>query len=291
MSTALIAALSKLVLQPEGLPLSVLTAAQRRALDDWRHRTSGCVVTIPSGRGVIYIARDLAVLEMHLRSLRPQTEDSLPENIPRRAANIALTRNSKGRGHAHDAHYLLLKAVGDGVVWRNHQGNRFDLSQSTQTAGVGALAIHANDGWYSDRPLWLVENQAPFDRLDWMPEGVTATVAYYAGQLDGRVLAWLGTHARAPEVVLFSDYDGVGLLNYLKLKKTSLAPARFWIMPGWRHLLREYGNASVWEQTHAVFESALRDPDLNDPDPEFFELIAEMRHLGLALEHEAVWLS
>ena len=154
----------------------------------------------------------------------------------------------------------------------------------------GALAIHAHDDWHSDRPLWLVENQAPFDRLDWMPEGVTATVAYYAGQLDGRLLAWLGSRVRAPEVVLFPDYDGVGLLNYMRLKRASLAPARFWIMPGWRHLLREYGNASVWQQTHTSFESALSDSDMNDQDPELLELIAEMRHLGLALEHEAVWL-
>lgn len=289
MSTTLIAALSKLALQPEGLPLSSLTNAQSRALDDWG-RATGAVVTRTAGRGVNYIARDLAVLKMHLRSLRPQSEDSLPENIPQRAANIALTRNSKGKGHAHDAHYLLLKAVGEGVVWHNHQRNIFDLSQAMQTAGAGALVIHAKDDWYSDHPLWLVENQALFDQLDWMPEGLTATVAYYAGQLDGRILGWLGTGVRAPEVVLFPDYDGVGLLNYMKLKKASLAPTRFWIMPSWRKLLREYGNASVWQQTRAYFESAMCDSDMSDPDPEFFELISEMRHLGLALEHEAVWL-
>ncbi len=35
--------------------------------------------------------------------------------------------------------------------------------------GAAALAIHAGSTWRSEHPLWLVENQALFDRLDWLP--------------------------------------------------------------------------------------------------------------------------
>ena len=50
--------------------------------------------------------------------------------------------------------------------------------------------------------LWLVENQALFDRTDWLPEGTQATLLYYGGQLDGRLLSWLGHRPRFPSQVI-----------------------------------------------------------------------------------------
>lgn len=289
MSNAMIGALQKLLAQPSGLPSSALTPAQRHALDSLAAKT-GALRAAPSGRGVLYHVVHLHTLEAQLKALRPQSEASLPEHLPRRAANIALTRHSKGKAHAHDVYYLLLKAAGTNVGWHDAEGRAFNLSDLSATTGVGALATRANDGWHTDCPLWLVENQALFDRLDWLPAGVNASVAYYAGQLDGRLLAWLAAKARAPELVLFPDYDGVGLLNYVQLKTQSLAPARFWLMQGWRDLLRDYGNAGVWQATRPQFETALQRLQGLDDDAELQSLMTAMRQSGLALEHEAVWL-
>lgn len=38
----------------------------------------------------------------------------------------------------------------------------------------------AGNSWSTDGDLWLVENQALFDRLDWMPDCDAATLAYTA---------------------------------------------------------------------------------------------------------------
>jgi hypothetical protein len=41
--------------------------------------------------------------------------------IPKRAANIAQTRSSKGGKHDHALHYLLVKAISDGVTWQSKE--------------------------------------------------------------------------------------------------------------------------------------------------------------------------
>ena len=69
--------------------------------------------------------------------------------------------------------------------------------------GVGTECCHGDFGAASlpfsqmtpgtpEQALWLVENQALFDRTDWLPEGTQASLLYYGGQLDGRLLSWLG---------------------------------------------------------------------------------------------------
>jgi hypothetical protein len=298
MSRALVAALAKLLEGVDQSPdrtcsASAFTNAQRHALEDLGRKT-GALRLRPQGRGSVYQVIELELLRSHMRSLRPQHESDVDVAIPPRAANIARSRNSKGHAHGHELHYLLVKAITDDAIWvakSDEQRRVFDLGQTTKAAGAGALAIREDDGWYSDQPLWLVENQALFDRLDWLPPNSRGTVAYYAGQLPARLLSWLGHSVRAPKIIIFPDYDGVGLLNYAKLLDCSRSPCTLWLMPNWQELLITYGSNLVWQNTRGDFEAALtRIKDLSVPD-DVLLLFAALRRHGLALEHEAVWLS
>ena len=301
MNRALVAALVKLIegqgqTPDQTCPASVFTAAQREALDDLGRRT-GALRVRPQGRGSVYQVVNIEILRSHLYSMRPQRTDEIEPGIPRRASNIAQSRSSKGGAHGHEIHYLLVKATSDGVVWDSTPGGchdagkaRFNLSESTRTAGAGVLAIRQDDEWSSDGPLWLVENQALFDRLDWLPPGVCGTVAYYGGQLPGRLLNWLAQRPRASEVVIFPDYDGVGLLNYAKLLDTCCSPCTLWLMPNWQLLLKTFGSAKVWQNTLSDFKTAHSLLMAARAPESVMELCAELRDRGLALEHEAVWL-
>jgi len=298
MSRSLVAALVKLLegegsAQTQTCRASVFTAAQRLALEDLGRRTGALRVRL-EGRGSVYQVVNLEILTSHLQNLRPQHADEIDPTIPKRAANIAQSRSSKNRAHGHELHYLLVKSISDDVVWRDQPGNTghgFDLSEATQTAGAGVLAIRDDDCWFSDEPLWLVENQALFDRLDWLPSGSHGTVAYYAGQLPGRLLNWLAHRPRAPQVIIFPDYDGVGLLNYVRLLEVCRSPCTFWLMPGWQSLLKKYGSNVVWQNTQPDFQAAY--PRLKAAGaPELvLELCSELSRQGLALEHESVWLN
>lgn len=298
MSRSLVAALVKLLAgegpaQAQTCSASAFTTAQRLALEDLGRSTGALRVRL-EGRGSVYQVVNLEILTSHLQHLRPQHADEIDPTIPTRAANIAHTRSSKGRVHGHALHYLLIKSISDGVVWRDRPENVdhvFDLSDATQTAGAGVLAIRDDDCWFSDEPLWLVENQALFDRLDWLPSGSRGTVAYYAGQLPGRLLNWLAHRPRAPQVVIFPDYDGVGLLNYARLLEVCRSPCTFWLMPDWQSLLKKYGSNVVWQNTQSDLQTAYPRLKAAGAPEVVFELCSELSRQGLALEHESVWLN
>lgn len=309
MSRALAAALTRLLeaagnpSQAQACQASAFTALQRRALEDLV-RSTGALRLKPEGRGSVYEVISVEVLTTHLRALRPQQASEIDPALPRRAANIAQSRSSKGRSHGHALHYLLVKSITGDVIWRGtspeaqkkeetekRHVRAFDLSQATGMAGAGVLAITEDDDWRSDQPLWLVENQALFDRLDWLPPDSQGTVAYYAGQLPGRLLKWLACRPRAPEVIVFPDYDGVGLLNYARLLEVCASPTRFWLMPQWPELLKTYGSPAVWRNTQPDFEAAVARLQAAQAPQEVMAMCAALRAQGLALEHESVWLS
>jgi len=298
MSRSLAAALVKLLegegsAQTQTCRASAFTAAQRLALEDLGRRTGALRVRL-EGRGSVYQVVNLEILTSHLQNLRPQHADEVDPTIPNRAANIAQSRSSKGRAHGHDLHYLLVKSISDDVVWRNQLNDAdhmFYLSKVTQTAGAGVLAIREGDDWVSDEPLWLVENQALFDRLDWLPFGSHGTVAYYAGQLPGRLLNWLAHRPRSPQVIIFPDYDGVGLLNYARLLEVCRSLCTFWLMPDWQSLLKRYGSNVVWQNTQSDFEAACPRLRAAGAPAVVLELCRELSKQGLALEHESVWLN
>ncbi len=282
--SALRAALLKLQAQSP-LASSQFTSTQRQVLDRFARQT-GAVRCQRQGRGDVYSVCDQAVFEAHVTGLSPQVEPSLAEQIPLRAQHVAHARDSKAGRHQHGRHYPLLKAVGEAVRWRDvEKGTELALSTLTRDFGAATLCIAPGDAWHSEQALWLVENQALFDCTDWLPEGTQATLLYYGGQLDGRLLSWLGRRPRASRVILFPDYDGVGLANFARLHVVLGDACECWLMPQWARKLERYGSHSLWRDTLRHFSGAV------DQLPAcLHELTVQMQRLGLALEQEAVWL-
>jgi hypothetical protein len=284
MDTILRAALHKLR-ERQALAASDFTSAQRQVLDRFGRQT-GAVQCQRQGRGEVYRVVKAQLLEQHLRALSPQFEMAATDDLPLRAQHIAFARDSKARGHQHDSYYPLLKAVGESVIWRHaERGCEHDLSRLSQDFGAASLRLEREDTWQTLQPLWLVENQALFDRTDWLPAATQATVLYYGGQLDGRLLAWLSAKPRASRVILFADYDGVGLANFLRLHQALSGACTFWLMPDWDSKLMRYGNSRLWRATLREFPH----PSIQLPD-DLRPLAERMQELGLALEQEAVWL-
>lgn len=294
MSKALHAALVRLLEASDGqLPSSSLTVPQRNALDEFRIQTRS-ISMVPRGRGSIYEVAVREIVERHLSEMAPLAlaDPAFISSLPQRASNIGLSRSSKGGQHTHDLHYLLLRAVGP-AIWRREDGASIDIQQAVRQQGAAVLTIGdpSLDDWVSDTPLWLVENQALFDRLDWLPETLTATVAWYSGHLRNNLLHWLAQRPRASSITLFPDYDGVGLQNYARLVQRTQQPVEFWLMPDWETKLKRFGNNRLWQDTASDFQAAITTllPRLQ-PDAPLRAMINRMQSLGLALEQEAIWL-
>lgn len=271
---------------------SQLTKAQRQALDEFRVRT-GAVLQQRSGRGVIYRIVNRQVIEQHLNELVPLADEVMGDQPPQRAANIGRSRSSKTGQHGHDLYYLLLKARGP-VQWHSGTCLSLDLELTTRQQGTAVLTIggDSEQDWYSDTSLWLVENQALFDRLDWLPGGDAASIVWYSGQLRTCLIDWLVQRPRAASIRLFPDYDGVGLHNYLRLRRRLGDQVSFWLMPEWEARLRQFGSNELWRKTAPDFHAALEGlQPLLEAESDLYRLMRTMQTLGLALEQEAVWLS
>ncbi len=290
MSSRLMAALRKLRQCTGGiLPGSQLTEPQRHELERFAQAT-GCIKMKPQGRGVVFEIILPAVADHHWRQLVPVDPDELEENLPNRARNIATTRSSKGRSHGHTFSYLLLKAGAGQVDWLDSHGNRLDLRTTTDQLGAAALAVQSGNTWRTEHPLWLVENQALFDQLDWLPSNEPASVAYYSGQLTNALIDWLAEHRRTPSINFFPDYDGVGLLNYARIRAKLGVTARLWLMPNWQERLARFGNDTIWKDTQREFNAMLAHPASAEFEEPVKQLIGHMQKAGLALEQETVWL-
>lgn len=290
MNRSLQAALDKLRKMQSGvLPASALSSAQRHSLEQFA-RTTGSVQMRPNGRGVVFAITQPEVVDKHWRELSPVDLMELDDALPNRARNIATARSSKSREHQHEIHYLLLKAGKGAVTWCDDAGHQLDLRQSTDQLGAAAFAIHENNSWSTGGSLWLVENQAVFDRLDWLPDAPNTSVAYYSGHLRNSLLEWLAAKPRASKIWFFPDYDGVGLINYARVKDCLGEMVQFWLMPEWETHLTHFGNAKLWQDTFREFQSAQARLAQLQPEPDLIKLIQSMQTHGLALEQESIWL-
>ncbi len=291
---ALISALQKLHKAPQGQASgSQFTNDQRKALDTFIQQTRA-LSCITSGRGVVYRILQLEVLEQHIRSLSPSYFDAMPDSLPNRASNIGQFRDSKVSHARHNTYYLLMKAMGESIVWKNTT-DTLNLSECCDRFGVGTIEIDTKDSWHSDQTLWLVENQAVFDRIDWLPEGTEASIHWYRGHLNTNLLDWLSTKERASSIVLFPDYDGVGLQNFVRLHQRVGNQCSLWLMPDWEAKLKRYGSNDIWRNTHSDVQAAAaylsRLTQESTAQGESIEvLLHSLRTNGLALEQETVWL-
>ncbi len=290
MSGALADALGKLLASESGLAHSQFTPAQRGALDDFARKT-GAIRLHSQGRGSLFRVIDRPLAEAHLRQLRPLQGDSVPDDLPTRAANVGMYRNSKGRAAGYACQYLLLKSIDPAVRWQDGRGQQLDLSAITQLCGAATLAIRPNDDWISASPFWLVENQALFDDLRWLPMEASGTLCYYAGQLSGVLLDWLEAKPRASRIIFFPDYDGIGLQNFARLRERLGDACAFWMIPGWRDLIQRYGNRNIWQDNLANFQDAVARLAALGMQPEVADLCRSLQSSGMALEQETVFLS
>ena len=290
MSRSLLAALEKLRESHTGsLPASVLSSAQRRSLESFAQTTKS-VQMRPSGRGVVFAIINPEVVDKHWRELSPVDLMELDRTLPNRAKNIAIARSSKSQDHLHDVHYLLLKAGKGSVTWVDDAGHQLDLREMTDQQGAAAFAIRENNSWATDGVLWFVENQALFDRLDWLPDEPNTSVAYYSGNLRNGFLEWLAAKPRAATIWFFPDYDGVGLMNYARIKACLGNKVHFWLMPEWKTKLTRLGNDTLWKDTFRDFQAAQGRLANLQIERELLTLMQSMQIHGLALEQEAIWL-
>ncbi|EPP5680299.1 DUF7281 domain-containing protein [Vibrio cholerae] len=291
MNQPLIAALKRLMnAHPNAIAASTMTTEQKSQLDEFCRKTH-CVRMTPSGRGVAYRIEDLAVVTVTLQQLSPHQD--LPLSIPPRAANIASTRSSKQGRITHDVTHVFIKTQAQ-PNWSDGDRPTEQLQRASEEFGVAALEIgdNKNHSLFSKHPIWLVENQELFDRLDWLPTSEPTSVIWYRGQLHNKLIDWLAAPKRSPFIYLFADYDGVGLNNYRRLKERLGERATFWLMPNWRTLLTRYGQNKLWIDTAREFESFERNAgQWLEQEDELKALIQAMKRQGVALEQEAVWLN
>ena len=292
MSDPLAAALRRLHLSAVPVPASQFTEAQRKALGEFLRRSQGAIRHSTQGRGAVYEIVRPEAIELELRRLLPGAVEPISEALTGRSRNIAQARDSKAGVQAHERGYLLVKAIVPEVAWHSARKGCLDVAAVCRVAGAAALEITPEDDWCTEQPLWLVENQAVFERMDWLPSGASGSLVYYGGNLTRLQLAWLARRRRTPEILHFPDYDGVGLQNYASLLEAAFDPVQLWLMPGWRDLLRRFGNARIWQENRLRFDAVARRLAQRDPplDPEVAHLLQELRACGLALEQEAVWL-
>ncbi|MGR5067227.1 DUF7281 domain-containing protein [Vibrio alfacsensis] len=291
MSQALVKALTRLLeLYPDSVAGSTLTPAQKKQLDEYSRKTQSVQVT-PKGRGVVYGILDIDVVKVTLEQLAPN--QNVPTSAPQRAVNIASTRSSKQGRVGHDVTYVLAKTVAN-PLWEVSGVLTEHLNSATEEFGVFSLEVggERNRDLNTHHSIWLVENQALFDRLDWLPNNEPTTVIWYRGQLHNKLIEWLSVPERATMVYFFADYDGVGLNNYRRLKERLEDRTEFWMMPKWKELLVRYGQNALWVDTTREFESFERNSQrLLEQSAQIRDLVIEMKRRGLALEQEAVWLS
>ncbi|MDP1771246.1 hypothetical protein [Methylobacter tundripaludum] len=284
-------ALKRLLASDQLLTASALTSSQRKELDQFALSTRQIEI-LKQGRSTIYRIINRQSVINYLRQLHPLDEDSLPANLPTRSSNIGTDRNSKTGKTGHECCYLLMKAWDSEVVWQD-ENNTMHVSELTEHFGAAALQISVGHAWQCNRPLLLVENQTLFDRYDWLPVNFNGCLAYYAGQLSDVLLQWLSEQKRTDEVILFPDYDGVGLSNFVRLTNSLHLDTKlhFYWLPDWENKLAIFGNTDIWLKTRVQFENAFEMLSaMNALNADFIRLGSLSQRYGKALEQESIFL-
>jgi hypothetical protein len=285
------------------IPASSMSAKMRQDIEHWGQQT-GCLRLARQGRGLILECTSPKILAQALSKWR-SAESPSPTDASEhpRAQALARSRSTKSSLKVHDTQYFLAKVLSrDLKVERIASQDRPDAHEGTTPSplelgalqaelGCLALAIHAQTlAWQCSQSLILIENQALFDDTSWIPSEF-GLVIYYRGQLSHKLLHWLkaGTW---PQIVLFPDFDGVGLQNFARLH--TQIPTAKWFWPlHWQDALVKYGNPELWQTTKqkTLFEQVWMDwSRCGFPDPELKHLMTQMREQGRMLEQEWIFL-
>ena len=284
-------ALKRLLAHEQALKASDFTQSQRKELEKFALHTR-LIEVKKQGNGVFYRLIDRQSISSYVRQLNPLDDERLLSLLPKRSRNIGTELGSKKGQAGHDSAYLLMKAWDGDMAWQNGI-NKINPADLTERLGVFAMQVGTNNDWCCNHSLLLVENQALFDRCDWLPDAFNGCLVYYAGQLSDVVLLWFSEQKRANDVILFPDYDGIGLTNYARLAG-ALHPdstLHFYWLTDWEKKLPVYGNAEVWSKTRIQFENAMQKlHNLNALNGDLNKLGLLSQKYGKALEQEAIWL-
>lgn len=284
-------AIKRLLESPDILKQSDFSLQQRKALEKFSGNTR-LIEIVKEGRGTVYRVRNRSALQSYFQQIHPLNESDLPAGLPNRSLNVGINRNSKKGKSNHQSLYLLMKAWAEGVVWQDDQST-LQVSSATQQFGAATLKVNLVQKWSCNRSLLLVENQALFDRCDWLNASFDGCMIYYAGQIPDLLLQWFSSHQRSQHVLLFPDYDGVGLSNYVRLAQAmhSDTTLEFYWMPNWQEKLVKFGDAEIWASTRIQFENAFdKLSACGLLDERFKELAHLSQSHGKSLEQESVWL-
>lgn len=262
---------------------SSIAQSLRKELEVWAER-KGCISIQKAGKGKVFKVVDEKTLEWEITRLAPKKD---LDNLPVRVQNLAKNSNTKAGQTTLDFSYFLCKAVGDGVIV-----NGVDVSFITKSLGCFALPIKDDsDGFECNGSLILVENQQLLDDLRWVPSDFNGIILYYAGNLSARLRMWL-TKSSFVSVILFPDYDAVGINNYANLVEM-LPDARWYWIDDWKNKLIEHGCGELRKKGNqdTLFENLWsRFKEKGFPDEKLESLMTEIRRQGKMLEQEVALL-
>lgn len=268
----------------EEIPFSLVPKSVREKLQQWGE-SSGAVSLQRSqaGAGRVFKVVNLRIVEKEIISLDPNIDVNALSSS--RLRNLAINKDTKAGLTTLEYSYYLCKAIGDNVFV-----NEVNVSDVSKSIGCFALPVrNDSEGIICRGSLLLVENQQLLDDLKWVPSSFTGIVLYYAGNLSARLRMWL-TKSSFVSVILFPDYDAVGINNYANLVET-LPDAQWFWMHDWKMKLEKYGCKELRRKGNqeSMFDTLWSNfKEYGFPDAELESLMTEIRKQGKMLEQEAV---
>lgn len=248
----------------------------------------GCFSVEKNGRGRIFKISNLSILQNEINRLKPDVDLN---SASYRARNLAINNDTKAGQTTLQFSRFHCKAIGENICIENKNLTQ-DVSAVTKCLGGFNLTIEDNsEGVKCNSTLILVENQQLLDDVSWIPNSWSGILLYYGGNIHGRLLNWL-KKSSFTEIIVFPDYDSVGISNFSRLKTGVPSAQWFWI-ENWEHLLNKYGKTDLWNEPKqfSAFNTLWEYFQQNGfPDTNLKHLMMKMREYGKGLEQEVVLL-
>jgi hypothetical protein len=219
-------------------------------------------------------------------------EESLKEMLKTRYPDLFLEFSSPPRAEAarRFRNTKLAKLDTPAIINLRSFGNdkwdngieTLEVGKLTKSFGVAGLCISENDNWTTNTPVGLIENKEPFFNCDcFWGTPLCSQFIYYKGWLNQKFIDWLQKKKRAPEIIIFPDYDPVGLSNFLKLRNSLGRSVKLAIPQNIEELIQKYGNEKILKN-NVQYISELT----NSKNTQVINIVKIMQKYGRALEQE-----
>jgi len=260
---------------------SRLSAGCRRELQPFFD--SGALEQRRAGAGSRVVVVDAAAIAGMLAHYTPDSAEAVAP-LSGRAQAVRMFRNSH-RVNADTPLTLLLRAPGAGAILTKPQ-LELDISAQTRAYGVAALATVASDQWYCPAALALVENEEAFYFAERLPQVAANTVfIYYSGHISDKLAQWLSAQPRTPQLLVYPDYDPVGLHNYERMRRllADITPVQLVLPADFEALLARYGRPELLREQRQYLPTLQQ-----SPEPLVHSVIELLQRHGCGLEQEAL---